>query len=101
MDGDEGGVIGVWVTEEQVDLAAVQLGLQGAELGLQLGDHGRRIGLAVEERCQLARVGGTLPQTIPSGQLLAQPRRVLADLPGTIQQDLRPAWNELQRRLRK
>ena len=81
MHGEQRGVIGIGVGEEQVDLAPPGLRLELVELAAQVcGD--RLVGLLLEECGEVAGVGCPLQQPVPTGQLLAEAGGVLVQRPG-------------------
>ena len=78
VDAEEGDVVGVRIAEEQVDLAARDLLLEGLDLALEVGRH-TLVGLDVEHRGELAGVSGTLRQRFPGGEVIADARRLLVE----------------------
>ncbi len=74
-------MVGVRVGVEEVDLTSLDLVLEGVELGAEIGGD-VVVGLAVEQLGEVARVAGTAVEAVPPVELVAQPRRLLAELPG-------------------
>jgi hypothetical protein len=80
-DGQDRVVLVVVAREHEGRAESFVLGLQSAELSVQLGRHGG-IGALIGQRGQFEQIVGALGYRLPLGDFVAQPFRLAQDLAG-------------------